>query len=202
MRVGFFKRFGSFFLDAMPIIFVLTLLFQFFVGDLLKQDGYDDYVAEYNVFIDEYNDKYDEYALQFENEEISETLFTNLVNNALTDFNWKTREQVSVIGMYTLILVPSYFILSFTIIYYAYNLLTKTKTLGRRILHIEVKGKITWWTIFIREVLWKCMFYSLTLIIGGLLIDIVSIGLSKNKKAARDYVTNTRIAHEGVDYPF
>ena len=201
MRVGFFKRAFSFFFDAMPIIFVLTLIFQFLVGDMLKPDDYDQIAEEYNELQGEYLDEVEGYLAQFEDGEIDQTLYDNLVSNAFRNFNQKTMEHAGVITAFlgvTLI----YYVGAFTSIYYAYSLITKGNTLGRKVFKIELKGKINWWTLLVREVLWKCMFYALTFIIGGLIIDIISIGFGQKKQAARDYITRTRITPEGVDYPF
>ena len=54
MRVGVFRRAGSFFVDFLPIFVVISLLFQFFVGEMLKPDNYDVLYEEYESIRETY----------------------------------------------------------------------------------------------------------------------------------------------------
>jgi uncharacterized RDD family membrane protein YckC len=201
MRVGLFRRIASFLLDAVPILVTLSLLFSLFVGDLLKEDGYDDLIVEYQSIVDDYNATIDPYLQQFENDEITEDEYLALIQDDydqfIEDTNIHTQAMLSyfVRGFF-------YHFIGFIVIYYAYNLIFKGNTYGRQIMKIELGGKITWWTIFVREIVYKVMFWLITLFIGGILIDMAVIAFSKRGKAPRDFVSNTYIKHKGVDYPF
>jgi uncharacterized RDD family membrane protein YckC len=88
------------------------------------------------------------------------------------------------------------------LIYFVYNGFTKGKTLGRRMAKIELQGKINWWTLFVREVIWKFGYWMLLLFIGGIILDILMISFSAKKMALRDLITGITVQHEGVQYPF
>lgn len=201
MRVGLFRRIASFLLDAVPILVTLSLLFSLFVGDLLKEDGYDDLIVEYQTIVVEYNATIDPYLQQFENDEITESEYLALIEDDYDQFIEDTNIHTEAMLNYFVRSFMYHFI-GFIVIYYAYNLILKGRTYGRQIMKIELGGKITWWTIFVREIIYKVMFWLITLFIGGILIDMAVIAFSKHGKAPRDFVSNTYIKYEGVDYPF
>ena len=200
MKVGTWKRVGSTIIDIMPIIGLLSILFTLFVGDLLKPDEYEASIVEHNEITEYYQGFFDQFQEQFDNGEISQETYDAEVANLMLFYNQATVD-LNLVAMNYFGNTILYFFISFNGLYYAYNLFTKGRTLGRRMLKIELKGKINWWTLFIREIIWKTGFWSVTLG-GGILLDMAMIGLSARKQSLRDMVTQTRIAYEGVDYPF
>ena len=201
MRVNATRRIISYLLDILPIFAILSLLFTFFVGDLLKPDGHDELMEEYAVITEEYNTRIDPYRTQFENEEITEEEFQAIIDPIIEEFNEETvvHTESMLLNFQNGFL---YYLMSFTSVYYVYSLLTMGKTIGRRMMKIELAGKVNWWTLLVREVIWKTGYYMLTLLIGGLILDIAMISFSAKKRAPRDIVTGITIKYEGVDYPF
>ena len=90
MRVGVLRRIGAYLLDIIPIFAVLSLLFTFFVGDLLKPEGYDDLMEEYYEITADYNDLIEPFSTQYQNEEITLEEYQSLTeddyNQYLQDF--------------------------------------------------------------------------------------------------------------------
>lgn len=198
MRVGLFRRIGSFIVDAMPIFVILSLLFQFFVGDVLKQDNYDAMYAEYESLRVQYFGDIEE---QYANDEITLDEYQLEFNEINPQFQDASEEQYAVLFEY-MIRVIMYNVFGFILIYYLYSVFMKGRTLGRRLLKIELGGRINAWTLFVREVLWKLGYWVVTFVIGGVILDVVFISFSKKKQTLRDIVTRTYVKYEGVDYPF
>ena len=201
MKVNATRRIFSYLVDILPILALLSVLFNFFVGDLLKPENHDVLMEEYTTITEEYNDLVEPYRLQFDNGELTEEEYQTIIDPIIEEFNEDTREHTTSMILYFQNGFL-YFIFSFTILYYLYNGFTKGRTYGRKMMKIELTGKITWWTLFIREVIWKTGYYMLTLLIGGIILDIAMISLSAKKRAPRDIVTNITLKYEGVDYPF
>jgi hypothetical protein len=67
---------------------------------------------------------------------------------------------------------------------------------------IELLGNVNWWTLFVREVIWKFGYWMLLGFIGGIILDIAMISVGAKKRAPRDIVTGITVQHEGVQYPF
>lgn len=201
MKVGVLRRIGSYLLDVLPIFAILSLLFTFFIGDLLQPEGYDELLVEYNEITVSYNEEVSPFYEQFENGELTKDQYEAEVSVLTEQYLVDSDEHIRAMIVYfrtTLI----YYATAFTIVYYAYSLITKGHTLGRKMMKIELQGKINWWTLLVREVIWKTGYYMLTLLIGGIIIDFFMISFSNSKKAPRDYVTGITVKHEGVNYPF
>ncbi len=201
MKVGALRRIGSYLLDIIPIFALLSLLFTFFVGDLLEPEGYDELLVEYREITTNYNEQVLPFYEQFENGELTQDEYQVEISDYTDQYLLDSDEHVKVMIVYfsnALI----YYITAFTLLYYAYSVITKGHTLGRKMMKIELHGKITWWTLLVREVIWKTGYYMLTLFIGGILIDVLMISFSSKKLAPRDYVTKITVKYEGTDYPF
>lgn len=200
MKVGAWKRVGSTLIDIMPIIALLSILFNLFVGDLLKPEEYETTIEEHNEITEYYQGFFDGYQAQFDDGELTQEEYDAEIANLMLFYNNATVEH-NLVAMNYFGNTILYFFISFNALYYAYNLFTKGQTIGRRILKLELKGKINWWTLLIREIIWKTGFWTVTLG-GGILLDMAMIGLSARKQSLRDMVTQTRVTYEGVDYPF
>ena len=201
MRVGVFRRAVSFLVDLLPIFAVLSLLFTLFVGEMLKTDDYDAFMEEYNSITEEYNDLVAPYRTQYDEGEITLEEYEEIINPIIEEYNEETLPHVrAMLDYFQKGLI--YYIASFTFIYYFYSLFTKGNTFGRKLMKIELQGNINWWTLLLREVIWKTGYYMLTLFVFGIVLDMAFIAFSGKKKAPRDFVTNITVAHQGVTYPF
>lgn len=201
MKVGAFRRIGAYLLDIVPILAILSLLFTFFVGDLLEPEGYDDLMVEYREITTDYNDEVMPFYEQYESGELTAEGYQDAIQGFTDQYYEDTEDHVKAMILYfrnTLI----YYVTALTLVYYAYSVITKGHTLGRKMMKIELQGKINWWTLLLREVIWKTGYYMLTLLIVGILIDILMISFSSKKIAPRDYVTRITVKFEGADYPF
>ncbi len=201
MRVKLFPRIASYLLDIIPILFTLSLLFSLFVGDMLKPENYDNLMTEYREISDEYTDVIQGYKDQLDAGSLSQDEYDTTVNGLVEDYQDDIEEH-TVAQIRYFFDTAMFYIISATLIYFVYSGFTKGRTVGRRIMHIELGGNVNWWTIFMREVIWKTGYWVLTLFVFGVILDIAMISFSKKKQAPRDFITNTRIKYEGVDYPF
>ena len=158
-------------------------------------------VQEYYEITADYNDLIEPFSTQYQNEEITLEEYQSLTEDDYNQYLQDSEEHI----LATILFFRSaliYYISAFTILYYVYSVFTKGHTLGRKMMKIELQGNITWWTLLVREIIWKTGYYMLTLLIGGIIIDVLMISFSNKKLAPRDYVTKITVKYEGADYPF
>jgi hypothetical protein len=198
MRVGLFRRLGSFFFDAMPVVIIVSLLFTLFIGDILKPENYDSMYAEYQEISEEY---FGDLQERYLDGEFTADEYQERYASLLPGFQRRTEEHYALIVIYVARVVL-YHVLSIMLVYFAYVVVTKGRTLGRRMLQIELGGKVTFWRLFVREIIWRIGYWTITLFIGGILFDIYMIAFSKAKLTLRDKVSGIYVKYEGVDYPF
>lgn len=200
MRIGVFKRIASYLLDAIPIIFVLGLLFSLFVGSMMEPDNYDSVLAVYEENQTEYFDTLDGYYEDYDNGLITEEELQEKEQLLLDNFLEDNEHLEDVIYTYYTNTVLYYYF-GFTLLYFVYILVTKGQTFGRRFLKIQLSGRVTFWTLFLREILWKNVFWTFTFGIG-FIIDWLLITFTRKKRTLRDSLTETYLSHAGIDYPF
>ncbi len=203
MRAGVFSRIASFLLDAMPIFLILSLLVSWFVGDLIKDqfDNYEEQSAVYQENMDIYYETLDDYDAQLEAVEITQQEHEDLTLALMDSFNDENRDFVGVMFTYYFNIILFYFV-SFNFINYFYHLITKGQTIGRKLMKIELAGRIHWYTLLLRDLLWKTMFWTFTLT-AGIAIDFALIAFTAKKKTLRDYLSETQIIVSGTtSYPF
>lgn len=70
------------------------------------------------------------------------------------------------------------------------------KTVGRHIVGVQLRmqdgSKLTFWKIFVREVIFKMMWWIVTLGIGSI-VDFIMVAARKDKQTIRDIVTQTEV---------
>jgi len=117
------------------------------------------------------------------------------------------------IAQYTTI---AYHYLGFTLANYIYQGVMRGRTFGRRFVYLSMSGQVNWWSLFMREVIWKCYlwlfaltFIDITLLIPLLFVfpavfflDFLLIAFTRTRKTIRDRVTHTKIILDDVVYPF
>lgn len=198
MRVGLFRRSASFLADAMPIFIIISILFSLTLRDTLKPEGfdaaYDDYQEQSEIYFGDLNE-------QYENGDITLDEYTEAYNEILPAFEEEIAEYNVLFFQYSVRIVL-FHLLSFIILYLIYTYATGGRTMGRRMMRIELGGRITFWRLFVREVVWRYMYWTVTLFIGGILIDIAMISFSERKQTLRDKVSGIYVKYEGADYPF
>ncbi len=202
MKIGFFRRITAFFLDAMPILLILSLLLNLFVGDILKSPypNYDHNVEVYQENLDDYYDTLNVYNNQLESNQITQEEYDALALGLQADFTNNNEYFISIMFAYY-INTALYVFIGFTLINYFYNLFLKGQTIGRKIMKIELFGEITWFNLLLREVLWKTIFWAFTFS-AGIAIDITLIAFTKKRKTVRDYLSQTELRYLGTSYPF
>ncbi len=202
MRIGVFRRSAAFLLDAMPIILILSLLLSLFVGDILKSQysDFDEKITTYQENMDDYYATLDVYKEQLEEEEITLEDYEELSLDLQVTFVNDNEEYRNVVfGYYSNVVL--FYLLSFTVVNYFYHLILKGQTYGRKLMKIELYGNITWYTLLLREVLWKSAFWVFTFSIG-ILIDVLLVAFTTKKKTIRDLLTETELRYSGTSYPF
>jgi len=203
MRAGLFSRLASFILDAMPVFLVLSLLVNLFVGDFIKSqyDNYEEQEIVYLENMDVYDETIIEYDTQLDNGEITRDQYDDMSIALIDSFNEDNRDFIGIMFNYYFN-IALFFFTSFIFINYFYHLITKGQTIGRKLMRIELAGRINWYTLLLREVLWKTMFWTFTLTIG-IVVDVLLIAFSAKKKTVRDYFSETQIIVSGTtSYPF
>lgn len=202
MRVSLFKKMMAYLLDAMPIFFTLMILNSLFVGELLKSP-YPDYDANYEVYqqnVDDYYDTIDVYYQDLEDEIITQDEYDTSVESLRDVFIIANEDTEAVIYEYFTRMLY-YFLISFIVIKYLYNLFTKGQTFGLKLMKLEMVGKINWFSLLLREVFWREVFWVFTFGIGFLL-DSIMITFTKKRKTLRDTFSGTQIIYQGTSYPF
>ncbi len=202
MRVSLFKKIMAYFLDAMPIFFILMILNSLFVGEMLK-NPFPDYDVNYEVYqenVDSYYETVDLYAQDLENEIICQDDYDTQVEVLRDDFFTANDETKEVVTKY-LLRLTIYFIVGFLLLKYLYNLITKGQTYGLKLMNLVMVGKINWFTLLLREVFWREAFWIFTLGFG-ILIDSIMLTFSKKRKTLRDIFSETQIIYQGTSYPF
>ncbi len=202
MRVSLFKKIMAYLLDAMPIFFTLMVLNSLFVGELLK-NPYPDYDANYDIYqqnVDDYYATIDLYYLDLENEIITQAEYDTQIETLRLDFVGVNEETETVIYEYFARLLY-FFLISFLVIKYFYNLVTKGQTYGLKLMNLEMVGKVTWFTLLLREIFWREVFWIFTFGMGFLL-DSIMITFTKKRKTLRDTFSGTQIIYQGTSYPF
>lgn len=203
MKIGFFKRAASYLLDAVPIIMLLMSLMSLFGENIVKDsiDNYDQLQAEYEDAEAAFSIIATGYDQQFEDEDITYEQYTELYNTAQIEFVTENSEIINVVFYEFWVKSAIAIIVIFLLIYTTYQIVLKGNTLGRRLMKIELKGKVTWYNIILRELFWKHLFWFFTFS-AGLAIDLGLIAFTTKKKALRDTLSHTYLAPTGVNYPF
>ncbi len=202
MRVSLFKKTMAYLLDAMPIFFILMVLNSLFVAELLK-NPYPDYDENYEVYqqnVDDYYGTLDLYYQDLEDEIITQAEYDAQVVTLRDDFLVVNDETETVIYEYFSRLIY-FFIISFLVVKYLYNLFTKGQTYGLKLMKLEMVGKINWFSLLLREVFWREVFWIFTFGFGFLL-DSIMLTFGKKRKTLRDMFSNTSIIYQGTSYPF
>ncbi len=202
MKVSFYKKVLSYLLDVIPILFVLNILLIMFVGDMLK-NPYPDFeqdVAVYRENVDIYYDTLDGYYQDLVDEVITEDAYDILSIDLRDDFATANGDaETMIFSYYTAVLL--YFLISFLVIKYIYTLIMKGQTLGLKMMKLEMAGRINWFSLLLREVFWREVYWIFTFGIGAL-VDLVMVIVTKKKKTLRDVFSDTHIIYQGTSYPF
>lgn len=202
MNVSIFKKTLAFLLDAIPIFFILGVLLSLFVGDLLKEQytDYDNKTAIYQENVDEYYATLDIYYQDLLDEVITQDDYDILFSDLRDDFTDINNDTETMIFSYYLNVVLFFFV-SYLLIKYLYNLITKGQTLGLKMMNLELVGRVNWFTLLLREVFWREIYWVFTFGIG-IWIDFGMLLLTKKQKTLRDIFSNTQVIHQGTSYPF
>lgn len=219
MRIGLLKRSASYLIDIIPIITIITLLLNWFVGDMIKLSIHENFYeleAMYEENLADYNALTEPYYEQYSNGEITYEEYVELATPIQDDFIHNHTYIFQVVFINYWIYVGLYVFLSVNTVYFVYMVFTRGNTFGRKIMQIELHGHVTWYSLLMREILWKHFFwlFPLTLALAFnlgivffllplcLFIDITLIVFSKKKRTLRDTFSKTYLAPQGVDYPF
>jgi hypothetical protein len=144
-------------------------------------DNYYSQEAFYYEKLDEFNEIQASYLEDYENEVITEEEYLAL-NSDLRD-NWIENYSFlygNVVINYMLNVLV-YLFIGFNILYYIYMLATKGNTLGRKMNKIQLVGNVKWYTLLLREILWKNIFWVWTLS-AGIAVDFGFIVFTQKKR--------------------
>jgi predicted PurR-regulated permease PerM len=197
-----FRRSFAFLFDILIVMFLLSLVFRLAGDRVIKgqidnfQEIYDQYQSDLSDYYDSRDSIIDDYTNEIITIEARDTQLETLSD----EFNTLHEGDISTIFKYYYS-VTLFFIFGFGVINYGYNLLLHGQTFGRKFMKVELTGNINWWSLLLREFFWKSIFWGITLGLG-IIVDLLLISLTKNKKTIRDRITNTYVIYSGTVYPF
>ena len=204
MSAGLFKRSLAFLIDGFIYLSLTFWIFSFIAAPIYQRQ-YEDFEMHWNVY-DEVMDKVDEdmkeHEERYENNEIT---YAQLLEKRAEIFDGyyqdpQFTESIDIaLGFRDYTLFSSFSI--YVLVSYLSILILKGQTIGRRLLKLRLIGEVNWLSLLLREVVWKYIFWVITLGLG-FLIDILMIFLSNNNSALRDRLSKTRVVLDDVTYPF
>jgi hypothetical protein len=201
MSASVLKRSGSFLIDLIIILTIITLIYRLFAQNII-QAQVENFDPQYQEFLDAQIERTDEIlALQeaLSNGEITEANYQSELVRIDAFYNDNYVSQTEVFVEYILLNIV-YFMTTYLIINYLYQLLFKGQTIGRRMLKIRITGRVTWWNLLFREVFWKGLYWIFTFGFG-VFLDFILIAFTTQRKTIRDYITQSRIINEDTLYP-
>jgi hypothetical protein len=201
MSASVLKRSGSFLIDLIIILAIITLIYRLFAQNII-QAQVENFDPQYQEFLDAQIERTDEIlALQeaLSNGEITEANYQSELVRIDAFYNDNYVSQTEVFVEYILLNIV-YFLTTYLIINYLYQLLFKGQTIGRRMLKIRITGRVTWWNLLFREVFWKGLYWVFTFGFG-IFLDFILIAFTTQRKTIRDYITQSRIINEDTLYP-
>jgi len=202
MRVSLIKKIMAYLIDAMPIFLLLMILNTLFVAEILK-NPYENYDANYEVYqqnVDEYYNTIDLYFQDLEDETITQEEYDIQITTLRDDFLEINSDTETVIFEYYTRLIY-YFLISFLVVKYLYNVITKGQTYGLKLMKLEMVGRINWFSLLLRELFWRELFWVFTFGLG-FFIDVIMLTITKKRRTLRDIFSNTSIIYQGTSYPF
>lgn len=201
MSASAFKRILSFFVDFILVLGLVTLIFRVIASPIIE-NGIENFDTLYPAFVEAQTDRIDELtALQVSLDDglITEEEYNQEV--ALVDAFYNTEYETETLAFAAYIYQSIfYYLIAFSLVNYAYNVLLKGRTIGRRITKLRLSGNVNWWTLLLRELLWKPVYWIFTLGFG-IFLDFILIALTSSKKTLRDYISKTRVVVEDTLYP-
>lgn len=202
MNAGFFKRLASFIIDFTIIFAIVFTSFRIIGAPILQNriDDYPDHVVIYNQAMNDYLANLDEIQARLDRGIYTESqaeIERAELEESFNENYYEVSQTVYSYWIYSFV----YFAVLLTLVNYLYVLGFKGRTFGRKLMKLRLSGRVTWWSLFIREVLWKSFFWIFTFSFG-LAIDFGLIAFTKNRKTIRDYVSGTRVILDDVVYPF
>ena len=148
----------------------------------------------------EYYDILNVYKNRLDTDELTIEEYEEMALDLQVAFTKDNQQYINIIFAYYSA-VAIYFFVGFSVINYVYHLIFKGQTVGRKLMKIELYGTINWYTLLLREFLWKSVYWVFTLS-TGIAIDLGLIAFTSKKKTIRDYLSYTELRHSGPSYPF
>ena len=197
MTAGTFRRIASFIVDFMIIISLVFTVFRIFVDGTIREfTGYDETLSDWPYAAAELNEERDTLRTRLEEDDTYTREDFDRDVQELEDHYNEVYAPVIPYLMSTFL----YFYFGWIAGNYIYQGLMKGRTFGRKWLKIELGGRVTWWTLFMREVLWKGFFWFFTASFG-IWIDFLLISFTQERKTLRDRISGNRVILEDVPYP-
>lgn len=205
MNAGLFKRGLAFIIDGFIYLSITFWIFNFIAGPVYQRQ-FDDFDMHWNAYfevIDMVEEDMEVHQERYENNEITYSELLDIRASIFNDYyeDEQYRESIDIaLGYRDFTMIGS--ILIFILTNYIGILVLKGQTLGRKLMKLRLTGEVNWFTLLLREVFWKYVFWLLTLGIG-LMIDILMIFLSTNHTALRDRFSKTHVVEvlEDGTYP-
>jgi len=201
MNANVLKRGLSFFIDTVFILALVVLLYRVVARPLIE-NSIPNFDTLYSTFIEAQDARFEEIVSVQEDLDqglISEEAYTEQLDEIDQAYNENYADETAA---YTTFITSSavYFIGLSTLINYLYQATTGGRTVGRRVAKLRLAGPVNWWTLLVREVFWKSIYWVFTLGFG-IFIDFILISLTQQRKTIRDYLTKTKVVVEDTLYP-
>lgn len=215
MNAGFVRRALS---AAVDLIAVLLLIYVTFLiaGRQILRDQIEDFDRIYEAYTDiteAYNADTElarlEYSAALELAGDNQTLQTQALENYQARLAVLDAQNVVDIEPFSRPLagyfmnIIYYFAIGFVLLYGIYAVAMSGKTFGRRLLQVELEGKVTPVTIFLHDVVLKYfipililvvnLYTGILLLLFSALLDLIMISFSKNRATLRDFVLRLKL---------
>lgn len=215
MNAGFFKRSFTSLIDILFILVFVSASFYLFGRSVLRDNipNFNEIYSAYNEVTDayqlDYNSITDEYNAQIELANEDDTLVAEAT--AL----YQTR--ISIINAQNLIDIEPYnrpltryflnnvyfYAIGFLLLTSIYTVVTNGKTIGRRLMKVQLEGSVNPISVFFHDVIAKYFFILLVFMVNAyfgllllgvsLLADILLMALRKDKATLRDLLFRIKV---------
>lgn len=219
MGAGFIKRAFSSLLDLTIAFFVVYLTFTFVGRSILQNQvpNFDEIYTSYQEIVDAYNLDKEAASEEYNAQLIIAGGDDSLEAIALTAYQNKVilLDQINIIDIepynrpLTNFFLNSifYYAIGFLVVMSIYTVATKGKTLGRKIMKIELSGNVNPVSIFLHDIMLKyfiivfvfviSMYAGVILFLLSLAIDLFMMSFSKQKGSLRDVLLKMNLVRTG-----
>ncbi len=215
MSASFFKRLVSSVIDVIIVIVFIYITFALIGKPLLQKriDNFDEVYTSYGAILSTYNEDLTEVQKEYKaNMEVAngdadkEAAAQDLYQAKIDILNQQNNIDIEpfnhTLTLYYLNIIY-YFVIGFAVIMTAYTLAFKGKTLGRKLMQIQLEGNVNRMTVFVHDIVLKylillilfaySLYYAFILLLILFMLDLVLISFTKSNTTLRDILLKIKV---------